>query len=69
MEDKTLSCVHCGNPFIFTISEQERHRAFGFAQPRRCKDCRKKKVNKVPPTRYEVKMKYRRRQSEKYDAN
>lgn len=43
-QDKTLSCVDCGNPFQFTASEQEFHAQKGFQnEPRRCPDCRVKR--------------------------
>lgn len=39
--DKSLTCVDCGNSFIFTVGEQEFHRSKGFEQePRRCGNCR-----------------------------
>lgn len=40
-EDKTLTCVECGNEFVFTAGEQEFHASKGFTnEPRRCPDCR-----------------------------
>lgn len=40
--DKSLTCVTCGNAFVFTAGEQEFHAAKGFAnEPRRCVSCRR----------------------------
>lgn len=39
--DKTLTCVDCGAPFVFTAGEQEFHSSKGFTnEPRRCTSCR-----------------------------
>ena len=44
MEDKTLTCVDCGNEFVFTAGEQEFYKEKGFDnEPKRCKECRDKK--------------------------
>lgn len=61
MEEKTITCTNCGNPFVFTVSEQERFAALGFNKPRRCRQCRRKKL-KPEPSRYEGKHKNKRRQ-------
>jgi len=47
MKDKTLVCIQCGKPFVFTSAEQARFLALDFAAPRRCPDCRKKKTRAV----------------------
>jgi CxxC-x17-CxxC domain-containing protein len=40
-QDKTLTCVDCGNPFTFTAGEQEFYASKGFTnEPRRCATCR-----------------------------
>lgn len=40
-EDKTLTCVDCGQPFVFTAGEQEFYAEKGFEnEPKRCKNCR-----------------------------
>lgn len=42
--DKTLNCVDCGAPFIFTRNEQQFYAERGFTnEPRRCKLCRDKR--------------------------
>ena len=52
MEDKTLTCVDCGNEFVFTAGEQEFYKEKGFDNdPKRCKDCRDKKKNERRPFR------------------
>jgi hypothetical protein len=61
MEEKTIICTNCGNPFVFTLSEQQRFAASGFDKPRRCKDCRKKK-GKGGPSSPEDKKRNKRRQ-------
>lgn len=39
--DKTLTCVDCGDSFVFTAGEQEFHASKGFTnEPRRCANCR-----------------------------
>lgn len=39
--DETLSCVDCGNPFVFTSGEQSFYEQKGFQnKPNRCIDCR-----------------------------
>ncbi|MBP3793173.1 MAG: zinc-ribbon domain containing protein [Ruminococcus sp.] len=43
MNDLELKCVECNRPFIITAAEQEWFNSRGFDQPRRCKDCRKKR--------------------------
>ena len=30
VEEKTIICTNCGNPFVFSLSEQERFVALGF---------------------------------------
>jgi hypothetical protein len=45
--DLTLTCRQCGKEFIFTKAEQEFYQEKGFAQPRRCKQCRSTKS--LPP--------------------
>lgn len=40
-QDRTLTCVECGNSFTFTSGEQEFHASKGFTNdPKRCPDCR-----------------------------
>jgi CxxC-x17-CxxC domain-containing protein len=39
--DKTLTCIDCKAPFVFTAGEQEFHASKGFTnEPRRCTNCR-----------------------------
>lgn len=40
MNDQTLTCRDCGQPFTFTSSEQEFYASRGFSEPVRCPDCR-----------------------------
>ena len=41
LEDKTLTCVECGNSFSFTVGEQEFYRSRGLQnEPSRCSECR-----------------------------
>ena len=62
MEGKKIVCTKCDNPFVFTLSEQERFVVLGFTEPKRCRECRKNRL-KPEPSRYEVKSKQKRRQS------
>ena len=62
MKEKTITCTNCGNPFLFTVSEQERFAALGFNEPQRCRECRKNRL-KPEPSSHEVKSKQKRRQS------
>lgn len=62
MQEKTIICAQCGNSFIFTAAEQRRFSALGFDLPKRCAECRKKKI-KDGPSRHEVKGKSKRRQA------
>jgi CxxC-x17-CxxC domain-containing protein len=40
-QDKTLTCVECGQPFVFTAGEQEFFAQKGFQNaPKRCKACK-----------------------------
>ena len=40
-EDRTLTCVGCGQPFIFSADDQAYHADRGFTnEPKRCTSCR-----------------------------
>jgi CxxC-x17-CxxC domain-containing protein len=40
-QDKTLTCVDCGQQFVFTAGEQEFYAQKGFMnEPKRCKSCK-----------------------------
>jgi CxxC-x17-CxxC domain-containing protein len=40
-QDKTLTCVDCGTPFVFTSNEQAFYADRGFTnEPKRCPTCR-----------------------------
>ena len=44
--DKSIPCIDCGAPFIFTANEQEFYAQKGFSnEPKRCKICRDKRKN------------------------
>lgn len=43
LKDKELSCVDCGNVFIYTSGEQEFFKSKEMNPPKRCKECRVKK--------------------------
>lgn len=38
--DKTLLCIECNRPFIFTAGEQGFYYSKGLALPKRCPQCR-----------------------------
>jgi len=43
-QDQTLTCRDCGNPFVWTSSEQEFYQSKGFQNsPVRCPSCRQAK--------------------------
>jgi CxxC-x17-CxxC domain-containing protein len=40
-EDKELTCVECGNTFVFSAQEQEQYQQRGYQnEPKRCAPCR-----------------------------
>ena len=40
-EDRSLTCVECGQPFIFTADDQSYHAEKGYTnEPKRCTSCR-----------------------------
>ncbi len=41
--DKSLTCISCGEQFIFTGGEQDFYKSKGFHKPSWCKKCRDKK--------------------------
>ena len=42
--DKSINCIDCGAPFIFSANEQEFYAQKGFSnEPKRCKNCRDKR--------------------------
>jgi len=48
-KDKRLTCVDCGNTFLFSPGEQYYYASKGLVQPKRCPECRKKrKLTLVP---------------------
>lgn len=42
-EDKYLFCRECKKMFVFSASNQKAYAANGWDEPKRCKDCRKKR--------------------------
>jgi CxxC-x17-CxxC domain-containing protein len=39
-QDRTLTCVQCGNAFTFSADDQEFHASRGYQEPKRCPTCR-----------------------------
>lgn len=39
-QDRTLTCVQCGNGFTFSADDQEFHASRGYQEPKRCPSCR-----------------------------
>ena len=39
-EDKFITCIDCGDEFLFTASEQAYFTSKELSQPKRCKACR-----------------------------
>ena len=57
-EDKTLSCVDCGAPFVWTAGEQLFFHDKQFKNdPKRCKQCKAKRANGGPRVRTETRTK------------
>ena len=49
IEDKSITCVDCGEEFLFTAGEQMFYRERGLTnQPTRCKSCREKRKTGRP---------------------
>jgi uncharacterized membrane protein YgcG len=47
MEDKTLTCADCSQPFTFSAGEQQFFQERGMSEPKRCKECRQaRKANR-----------------------
>jgi CxxC-x17-CxxC domain-containing protein len=40
LEDRTLTCVDCGQQFTFSADDQEFHAKRGYQDPKRCPSCR-----------------------------
>ena len=40
MDEKTLTCADCGQPFTFSGGEQQFYQERGMTEPKRCKPCR-----------------------------
>lgn len=40
MPDKSLACVDCKSPFVFTERDQAFFAKMKFSEPKRCKSCR-----------------------------
>ena len=68
MHEKRIICTQCGNSFVFTVAQQQRFSSLGFDAPKRCEECRKKKI-KDGPSRHEVKMKYKRQKSKNHSED
>ncbi len=45
-EDRTLTCVECGNAFTFSADDQQYHAEKGYEnEPKRCESCRQARRN------------------------
>ncbi len=45
-EDRTLTCLDCGQPFVFSADDQSYHAEKGFTnEPKRCPSCRQQRRN------------------------
>lgn len=48
-QDKTLTCVECGQPFTFNAEEQSYHALKGYTnEPKRCPTCRQSRRRDRP---------------------
>ena len=51
-EDKEITCVECGQAFVFSAGEQERYQERGFTnEPKRCPPCRAARKQRMGPGR------------------
>jgi CxxC-x17-CxxC domain-containing protein len=39
-QDRTLTCVECGQEFTFSSDDQDFHAKKGYQEPKRCPNCR-----------------------------
>lgn len=47
LKDKIITCIDCGEEFVFTVNDQQFYKEQGFKnEPKRCKSCRDKKKAK-----------------------
>ena len=71
MKDKSITCIQCESPFVLTAVEQERFLARGFGIPKRCPNCRKKKLKimEINEGRENKAKKRQRGRGKKYDLN
>jgi len=49
VENKTLVCVDCGAPFVFSVGEQRYFLSKGLSIPKRCPNCRHKRRQTLVP--------------------
>jgi len=61
MKDKLLKCIQCGNEFMVSGKEIEKLFSRGFAVPKRCQDCRRKKSKNLNENNNEWRQKDRKR--------
>lgn len=47
MQDKTIKCKECGYEFVLTVDDQKWYEEKGFTEPKRCKQCRRLRREKV----------------------
>lgn len=45
LKEKVLVCKDCGEEFVFTAGEQSFYIEKGFAEPKRCRECREARKN------------------------
>lgn len=49
VEGKSLVCVDCGAPFVFSAGEQRYFFSKGLSIPKRCPNCRRKRRQTLVP--------------------
>ena len=42
-EDKEMTCIDCDKKFTFTVEEQQFYKERHLSEPKRCKECAKKR--------------------------
>ncbi|MFH1861999.1 MAG: CxxC-x17-CxxC domain-containing protein, partial [bacterium] len=53
-QDRKITCVTCGQEFIFTAREQEFFISKGFKEPKHCRECRQKRKREHEQTGVET---------------
>ena len=53
LEDRSITCAECGQPFTFSKDDQQYHQEKGYTDPKRCPDCRQARRSQRNRSPYE----------------